>query len=94
MTSFVAMIFWIFLFYPSMLPVPDQFAISIDGFDAMQRNVMAYPLGIDKLKKEVMFRFKIEGLEWDANQMIFKVVKVFNLEIALRIVWIPANLIE
>jgi hypothetical protein len=77
-----------------MLPIPDQLAVLVELFYAVQRDAVQYTIVIDQIEGEMIVGLEENLPQRDANQAMFYSVIVSDKEITAAKLLVPAYAIE
>jgi hypothetical protein len=73
------------------IAAPDEFSVSVDGFDAVQWDVVGDALFVDDLEGEVVFFVEVYFAEGDQDDFFIDSVVVADDEVGVGVFFVPAD---
>ena len=74
--------------------MPDKYAVFVDIAYTMQRYTVVHAVAIDKLKKEVVVRVKVDAIKRQANHPLLQPIKKTDFKYPSGKFRIPVNAIN
>ena len=74
--------------------MPDKYAVFVDIAYTMQRDTVIHAVAIDKLKKEVVVRVKVDAIKRQANHALLQPIKKTDFKYPSGKFRVPVNAIN